>query len=87
MDEEKQKEKCRYAEKLDEEHKKRHFEKLEAVNGFDPYECREKDFESDFNLLPPLGCGDIVYYLVWGISAFSKHELRSPSTIHIWVGA
>ena len=81
MDKSKAKEKIKYVEKLDGEHRCRYLDKLRSVNGFDPYDSIGTAWSSDLNLLPPLAFGDIVTYVVCGRSAYSLQEFKSYKSL------
>lgn len=77
MDRKKEKDKSKYVDQLDADRRNRYFEKLRLLNGFDPFESREKDWSTDVNILPPLSYCDMVIYLVLGRSAYTLDQFKS----------
>lgn len=82
MDKTRSKAICRYADKLDAEHKIRYIEKVENyLCGVDPYEVCEKQWVSDFDVIPPLDFPSLTAYLVCGTSAYTLDAFKSYKSL------
>ncbi|KAH3752238.1 hypothetical protein DPMN_186853 [Dreissena polymorpha] len=64
-----------YRDGLNNEEKVRYDEKLKILGGCDPYEI--VSWSTDVSLLPPVKYIDIVNYLLWSPSVYTKDELKS----------
>ncbi|XP_045213619.2 uncharacterized protein LOC123564267 [Mercenaria mercenaria] len=67
--------KLMYRDGLKDEEKVRYDEKLKILGGCDPYEI--VSWSTDVSLLPPVTYIDIVNYLLWTPSVYTKDELKS----------
>ncbi|XP_052268883.1 uncharacterized protein LOC127870291 isoform X2 [Dreissena polymorpha] len=64
-----------YRDGLSNEEKVRYDEKLKILGGCDPYEI--VSWSTEVSLLPPVTYIDIVNYLLWSPSVYTKDELKS----------
>ena len=81
MEKQKAKEKGKYVDKLRGEPKGRYLQKLEQINGFDPYEAVSKVWSTDPSLLPSLSYPDIMNYPVLGCSAYTLQDFKSYKSL------
>ncbi|KAK7088554.1 hypothetical protein V1264_022462 [Littorina saxatilis] len=81
MDMRKAKEKLKYIEKLEPEPKARYIEKLKSLNGCDPYELGDKEWSVDAEKLPQLTFGDMLTYLVFGVSAYTLEQFKAHKSL------
>ncbi|KAG9260834.1 uncharacterized protein LOC125804596 [Astyanax mexicanus] len=79
MDRAKSKCKIPYRDKLNKEAKERYLEKIEGINGLDPYEHHE--WTGDFNELPQITIPDVFSYLVCGVSAYTFEQFRNYKSL------
>lgn len=75
-DNEKTNTKVLYREKLNTSAKQRYLEKLCGINQIDPYELPAGDWSNDLNALPPCTYMDMVNYLVYGVSYYTKQQFK-----------
>lgn len=68
-----------YVNNLDQLSHKRYLEKVTIINNIDPYNI--KDWETDSDKLPAICYGDIVNYLVYGVSAYTLEEFRAYKSL------
>ena len=81
MEKARAKEKCKYVEKLDSEHRTRYLCKLQDIGGFDPYNHLKgpeaKCWVVDTTMLPPLSFPDVYNYLVCSRSAYTMDQFKA----------
>ncbi|XP_041952352.1 uncharacterized protein LOC121712273 isoform X2 [Alosa sapidissima] len=65
-----------YREKLNATAKQRYLEKLCEINQIDPYELSAGEWSRDMNALPPCTYMDMVNYLVYGVSYYTKQQFK-----------
>ena len=70
-----------YIETLQPVVKARYVEKLKSMGSFDPYEVVSKKWSNDENTLPPVGCEDIVDYLLVRKSAYTQQDFKAVKSI------
>ena len=61
--------------------KARYLEKLKIIGGIDPYEENTKSFSDDKKLLPSVTYPDIVNYLLFSPSPYTKDDLKALKSL------
>lgn len=82
MEKEKAKQKdLSYVEKLVPSARERYLAKIEDLNNVDPYEVPAKQWSADVGSLPPISHGDILSYLVFGVSKYTLQEFKAYKSL------
>ena len=55
----------------------RYKKKLELIDGVDPYQINKKDWSSDEEKLPAISYPDLLSYLLFTPSPYSKEDLKA----------
>ena len=66
-----------YIETLSGEALARYKKKLELIDGVDPYQINKKDWSSDEEKLPAISYPDLLSYLLFTPSPYSKEDLKA----------
>jgi hypothetical protein len=70
-----------YCQKLLPSARNRYLRKLFDINDVDPYEVSAKQWSADFANLPPVSHGDLLNYLVFGVSQNTLREFKAYKTL------
>lgn len=71
----------KYCDKLDPTARSRYKEKCTDIKGIDPYEISTKQWRKNLDLLPPVSHGDILNYLVFGVSKYTLQEFKAYKSL------
>ena len=69
--------KTEYLDTLDSASKRRYLGKIKLINNIDPYKIDKKDWSKDEDNLPAINYPDLIPYLLFTPSPFSKEELKA----------
>ena len=69
---------------LDAESKKRYANKLELVNGIDPYEVKLPDWEDNIDLWPEITHVHVCMYLILHPSPYTKEDLLNYKSLDFY---